>query len=105
MGSQVLDILKRGFNLPQKFLIVTTEYEQMAEQITEQFRRGCSFMDAKGTSPDSPKRKVVVVVVQHRQAPALKRIIRNVDPEAFTIVKDVHNVFSRPTFNRSYKTK
>ena len=105
MGSQVFGILRRGFNHPQKYLIITTQYEQMAEQITQRFQRGCSFMDCKGTSPDSPERKVVVVVVQHRQAPALKYIIRTVDPESFTIVKDVHDVFSRPTFNRSYKTK
>ena len=105
IGSRVFAILKRGFNHPQKYLIVTAEYEQMAVQITDRFKRGCSFMDCMGTSPDSPKRKVVVVVVQHRQTPALKRIIRAVDPEAFTIVKDVHDVFSRPTFNRSYKTK
>ena len=105
MGSQVFAIFKRGFNHPQKFLIVTAEYEQMAVQITDRFKRGCSFMDCMGTRPDSPKRKVVVVVVQHRQTPALKRIIREVDSDAFTIVKDVHDVFSRPTFNRSYKTK
>ena len=105
IGSKVFDVFKRGFNLPQKFLIITTEYEQMAQELTNHFKRGCSFMDCNGTRPDSPERKVVVVVVQHRQTPALKRIIRAIDPEAFTIVKDVHDVFSRPTFNRSYKTK
>ena len=105
MGTQVFGMFKRGFNHPQKFLIVTSEYERLSEEITARFKRGCSFMGAQGSSPDQPPRKIVMVVVQHRQAPALKQIIREVDPEAFTIVKDVYDVFSRPTFNRSYKTK
>ena len=104
-GTQVFAMFKRGFNHPQKFLIVTTEYERLAEAITTQFKRGCSFMDAQGSMPDQPTRKVVMVVVQYRQSPALKHIIRTIDPNAFTIVKEVHDVFSRPTFNRSYKTK
>ena len=30
--------------------------------------------------------------------------LADIDPDAFTIVKDVYDVFSRPTFNWSYKT-
>ena len=105
IGTQVFGMFKRGFNHPQKFLIVTTEYERISQEITTRFKRGCSFMDAQGSSPDQPTRKIVMVVIQHRQAPVLKQIIHDVDPEAFTIVKEVYDVFSRPTFNRSYKTK
>ena len=105
MGTTVFGMFKRGFNHPQKFLIVTSEYDKISQAITARFKRGCSFMDTRVSSPDGPSRKIVMVVVQHRQAPALKQIIRAVDPEAFTIVKDVYDVFSRPTFNRSYKTK
>ena len=105
MGSTVFGMFKRGFDHPQKFIIVTTEYEQLASDITDRFKRGCSFIDTQSTMPDQPERKLVMVVVQHRQAPALKQIIRARDPNAFTIVKDVYDVFSRPTFNRSYKTK
>ena len=104
MGTQIFGMFRRGFNHPQKFLIVTTEYEQISQEITSKFRRGCSFMDAQ-SAPDGPTRKVVMVVVQHRQSPLLKQIIRRIDPNAFTIIKDVYDVFSRPTFNRSYKTK
>lgn len=104
-GTEVFGMLRRGFNHPQKYLIVTTEYERMAEEITQRFKRGCSMLKAEPTSPDQPERKVVMVVVQFRQAPLLKQLIRAIDPDAFTIVKEVHDVFSRPTFNRSYKTK
>ena len=105
VGTTSMGIFKRGFNHPQKFLVVTTEYEQLVSDITERFKRGCSCLDVQSADPQAPKRKMVMVIVQYRQAPLLKQIIRERDPDAFTIVKDVHDVFSRPTFNRSYKTK
>lgn len=105
IGSSVMGMLKRGFNHPQKFMIVTTEYETIANDITTYFKRGCTFLDVVGSDPDAPQRKIVMVVVQYRQITHLKQLIMARDPHAFTFVKDVHDVFSRPTFNRSYKNK
>ena len=105
MGSTVFGMFNRGFDHPQKFMIITAEYEALASDIVNKFKRGCTFIDTKSTMPDQPERKIIVVVVQHRQAQALKQMIKARDPNAFTIVKDVYDVFSRPTFNRSYKTK
>jgi len=105
LGSTVMGIFKRGFNHPQKFLIVTTNYDEMSRAIIERFKRGLSYIDVENTREDSKDRKIIVVVIQYRQASQLKHIIKKYDPAAFTIVKDVHDVFSRPLFNRSYKTK
>lgn len=105
MGSTVFGMFNRGFDHPQKFVIITAEYEALANDILDRFKRGCSFVDTQSTMPDQPERKIIIVVVQFRQASALKQIIKARDPNAFTIVKDVYDVFSRPTFNRSYKTK
>ena len=105
MGTTVFGMLKRGFNHPQKFIIITTQYQQLTEDITTRFKRGCTLMDVANSDPAKPQYKIIMVVVQYRQAPLLKQLIRSRDPNAFTIVKEVHDVFSRPTFNRSYKTK
>lgn len=104
VGSVVMGALKRGFNHPQKFMIVTTEYETLASDITKYFRRGCTCIDLDVPQGGKP-RKLVMVVVQYRQRVYLKQLIKARDSEAFTFVKDVNDVFSRPTFNRSYKTK
>lgn len=104
-GSSVMGVFRRGFNHPQKFLIVTTKYEEMSQAITDSFKRGLSYMDVENTREGSEDRKMIVVIVQYRQAHQLKQIIKRFDPKAFTIVKDVYDVFSRPLFNRSYKTK
>ena len=104
IGGNVLGMFKRGFNHPQKVLVITTKYEEIGADISNYFKRGFTWMDVEN-SYDGQIRKMIVVVVQYRQLFALKRIIRQNDPNAFTIIKDVNDVFSRPTFNRSYKTK
>lgn len=105
LGSIFMGMFKRGFNHPQKFMIVTTEFEQLSQDITTYFKRGCSYVDVKQNSAEEPTRKIVVVVVQYRQRVHLKQLIMARDPHAFVFVKDVYDVFSRPTFNRSYKIK
>lgn len=105
IGSNVMGMFKRGFNHPQKFMIITTKWDEMTNVITESFKRGLSCVDVENTREGSRDRKIVIAVVQYRQASQLRRLIRQCDPAAFTVVKDVHDVFSRPLFNRSYKTK
>ena len=105
IGTTAMGMFKRGFNHPQKFMIVTTEYEQITADITQYFKRGCTCMDVVNPDKNAPPKKIVMVVIQYRQMTHLKQLIKLRDPHAFTFVKDVHDVFSRPTFNRGYKFK
>ena len=103
IAGEFMGILQRGFDHPQKFLIVTSKHQQLKDAIIANFKRGLSVTET-GKPYDGIERKMIVVVVQFRQSPRLKQLIATIDPDAFTIVKDVHDVFSRPTFNWSYKT-
>lgn len=104
ISGTVMGMFKRGFNHPQKFLIVTTEYEKIGAEISRQFGRGYTSFDTEN-SYDGKQRKMLSVVVQYRQMHQLKQLVKQCDPHAFTMIKDVYDVFSRPTFNRSYKKK
>lgn len=103
IAGEFMGMLQRGFNNPQKFLIVTGKSQQLTDAIVSKFKRGLNISDTNNCYDGTP-RKMLVVVVQSKQAPILKQIIADIDPDAFTIVKDVYDVFSRPTFNWSYKT-
>ena len=103
IAGEFMGILQRGFDNPQKFLIVTGKSHELTQAIVGEFKRGLNISDTNNCY-DGTQRKMLVVVVQSKQAPKLKQLIANIDPDAFTIVKDVYDVFSRPTFNWSYKT-
>lgn len=105
LGATFMGMFKRGFNHPQKYMIVTAEHEQLTKDITNYFKRGCTCVDVCEADGELSERKIIMVVVQYRQRVYLKQLIKARDPHAFVFVKDVYDVFSRPSFNRSYKTK
>ncbi len=105
VGSSFMGMLTRGFDHPQKFMIVTSEYEAIAQEILSVFRRGLTCVEVFKADGSVSDKKMILVIVQYRQASILRNIIRRRDPSAFTFVKDVYDIFSRPSFNRSYKTK
>ena len=104
VGSASMGILTRGLDHPQKYLIITERSEDIKKEITERFLRGVTCVDVYDNDGKFDERhSLLLVIVQYRQTNLLKHIIKKHDPGAFTIVKDVYDVFSRPDFNRSYR--
>lgn len=104
LGAKSMGVFARGFDHPQKVCIVTAKHEEISKKILDKFGRGITLFDIVGTYGETNK-KMIMVVVQYRQLAHLKALVKKNDPEAFTIIKDVYDVFSRPSFNRSYKNK
>ncbi len=104
LGGKSMGVFTRGLDHPQKVSIVTAKYEELSKKILDKFGRGVTLFDVEGTYGETSK-KMIMVVVQYRQLAHLKALVKKNDPDAFTIVKDVYYVFSRPMFNRSYKNK
>ncbi len=104
IGAGSMGMFSRGMDHPQKYLIVTSKPQEMAQAIINVFHRGVTILDIEDNNGETAVNKMLMVVVQYRQTSTLRKIIAQYDPSAFTFVKDIHDVFSRPTFNRSYKT-
>lgn len=103
VGAKMMGMFQRGLDHVQKFLIVTENYQQLTDKITCRLKRGVTLMDLYDEQGNMRSAKMVMVLCQFRQANILRHIIRYCDADAFVVVKDVQDVFSRPTFNRSYR--
>jgi len=102
VGGKVMDLLAQGVDHPKKFMIVTTQPQQITDAVLSKFGRGVTVMDMYNDDGTLKQTKMVLVVVQYRQAATLRRLIKKVDNQCFAFVKDVGDVWTRPTFNRSY---
>jgi uncharacterized membrane-anchored protein YitT (DUF2179 family) len=102
MGGKVMGLLMRGLDRPQKFSIVTKRHAALSRAILKTFRRGVTVVDTVDSKLADREYKLLYVICQHRQASKLKRLIKRYDPDAFAFAKDVFDVLTRPTFNRSY---
>ncbi len=89
--SKVIDMVVYGFDNTKTALIITKEHEKVAEVIGKQLGRGATYLYSQG-SYSRTDGKVVLVAVYPRQVAELKELVIHIDPKAFIIVQEAHQV-------------
>ena len=89
--GKVVDAVVYGFDYSTVALIISSEYEAIAEAIGRKLDRGATFLHAEG-SYSHQETKVVLAAVRRQQIAELKELVMAVDPNAFVIVQEAHQV-------------
>ena len=89
--SQVVDAVVYRFDYSKVAVIVTKEYEQMARQIGDRLHRGTTFLYGQGAY-SGMETKVVLTAVKRQQLAELKELVNTIDPDAFIICMEAHQV-------------
>ena len=72
-------------------LIISREHEAIAEAIGKKLDRGATYLKAEG-SYSRQDRMVVLTAVKKQQLAELKELVMDIDPDAFVIVQEAHQV-------------
>lgn len=91
ISSKVVDIVIEGFRTAKGVTIITTQPNPIADRIISEVERGCTIMPGVGAYTGEP-RSVLYVVAHRGQLAVIKNIVYNLDPKAFVVVADVHEV-------------
>ena len=70
---------------------ISKEYEEIARQIGIRLDRGATFLHGEGSYHHNPT-KVVLAAVKRQQIAELKELVVGIDPDAFIIVQEAHQV-------------
>lgn len=89
--SQVIDAVVYRFDYSKVALIISKEYEAIAQAIGKELYRGATFLHGEGTYHHNPT-KVVLTAVKKQQVAELKELVIRLDPNAFIIVQEAHQV-------------
>lgn len=89
--TRVLDAVVYGFDYSKVAMIITREYEQVARQIGEKLQRGATLLHGEGAYSHKDT-KVVLTAVKRQQLAELKELVTGIDPDAFIIVQEAHQV-------------
>lgn len=89
--SKVVDAIISGFDYSKAFIIISNESNTLRDEIMKELKRGVTFLEGKGGYTNQEK-DVLLVVIPKKQEVHLKKVIKSVDPQAFTIVTDAHEV-------------
>ncbi|WP_261381215.1 YitT family protein [Paenibacillus cremeus] len=91
IASKMIDIIIEGAYAARAFTIITDHSETVAAAITKELDRGATLFPAVGAYSKQNK-NVIYCVVARSEMKRLKDIVYVVDPLAFIIITEVHDV-------------
>jgi uncharacterized membrane-anchored protein YitT (DUF2179 family) len=91
ISSKMVDLVQEGFYAAKGITVITTEPQAIAQRIMAEVERGCTILPGTGAYTGEP-RSVLYVVAQRGEITPIKDIIYSIDPRAFVVVSDVHEV-------------
>lgn len=89
--GQIIDAVVYRFDYSKVALIISDHHQTIAEEISRQLDRGATFLQGEGTYTHK-QTKVVLTAVKKQQLAELKRLVVEIDPNAFIIVQEAHQV-------------
>lgn len=89
--GKVIDAVVYRFDYSKVALIITKHHEEVAKRIGQKLDRGATFLHGEG-SYSHEDTKVVLTAVKRQQLADLKQLVVDVDPNAFIIVQEAHQV-------------
>lgn len=89
--GQVVDAVVYRFDYSKVALVVSKEYDAIANAIAQELDRGATFLHGEGTYSHQ-ETKVILTAVKKQQLAELKRIVVEIDPNAFIVVQEAHQV-------------
>ena len=101
ISGKIIDLVVYSFDYSTVALIITGQYEKVAQEISDRLERGATYLHGQG-SYSRKEIKVVLTAVKKQQVAELKELVVEIDPDAFIIVQEAHQVLG-DGFNRYSK--
>lgn len=89
--GQVVDAVVYRFDYSRVALIISKEYENVTAAIAKELGRGATYLHGEGCYSHT-QTKVILTAVKRQQLAELKRLVVEIDPAAFIIVQEAHQV-------------
>ncbi len=92
--SKVIDLVLYGIDNSNVCYIISEKSDQLVKDITDRLHRGVTILEGEGAYSHRNK-QVLLCVVKRTQIADIRKIIRNIDENAFFIITDAKNVFGK----------
>jgi len=89
--GKMVDAVVYRFDYSKVVLIISRDYEAIAQAIGKKLDRGATFLHGEG-SYTHKNTKIVLAAVKKQQLTELKELVMEIDPNAFVIVQEAHQV-------------
>ena len=91
IASLVMDKVLYGMDSAKVAYIISDYFREIADAIVNDLDRGVTILQGQGAYSGTEK-KVLMCAFKQRQIVSIKKMVRDIDPSAFVIVCDAHEV-------------
>ena len=92
IGTKVMEFVIEGLNTKKAMTIISSRPNEVAKAIDQQVGRGLTILNGHGYYTREEK-DVLYVVISKTQVSRAKRIIKNIDENAFLVIHDVRDEY------------
>lgn len=92
--GKILDIFFEGINFAKMLFIVSEKYQEIANEIGKEAKRGVTALYGKGMYTGNEK-NVLLCVTSRGEVAHIRNIISKIDPEVFLIIANAREVFGK----------
>lgn len=91
VAARVIDVVVEGVSNSKAMFIISTDPQAIADKIHTELERGTTLLKGIGGYTGQDK-EVLYVVVSREEIARIQEMCREIDPTAFLVVNDVHDV-------------
>lgn len=91
VSAKILDAIIDGFDYARAVYIISEKHNEIGESIMNNISRGATAIKSRGLYRNV-EREVIYTVVTLKELGTLTDLIKSIDPDAFVIINNVHEV-------------
>ncbi len=91
IASRIIDFIQEGAYAAKAFTVITDHAEAISQSITNEMERGVTLIPVIGAYSREQK-QIVYCVVSRTEMRRFQMLVKQIDPRAFIVVSDVHDV-------------
>ncbi len=91
ISSRLIDAIIEGFDYAKAATIISPKSKEIGEAIMDEMSRGATSLKGRGLYKNED-REILYTVITRKETTLLTDIVKDIDPQAFVIINNVHEV-------------
>ena len=92
--GKIIDLFFEGIDFAKMLIIISPKYQKISDEINNKIRRGTTAIYGRGMYKEEEK-KLLLCVVSRGEVREIRKIINEIDKEAFLIITNAREVYGK----------